>query len=128
MVVSTSGLRELLTRIDPRRRHGGVAIGRRDRAIVALLAANLTSAEVVELTGADVAFEGQRVVVRLRSAERVATIRLDPASSAAVSAWLIEKRLYGEPTPLFNGTGPSGVREIVRRHQRRQARRRRRGA
>ncbi len=105
--------------IDPRRVRGEELLGLRDRALSALAAANLTSAEIAGLCGRDVTLEsGGHLRISIADATRVAVITLEPELSAALLDWIRARRLWAAPEPLFEGIGPSAVRDALHRRRR----------
>ena len=122
----------LLSRVDPGRIFGGHAVGLRDGAVLALLAAGLTSIEISTLRASAVTMNDGQVQIAIQRRGITWSATLPTALGARLLAWLSERRLWGEEVPLFtcrrggplSHTGISGVLHRYRHHPPRPARKR----
>ena len=115
----------LLPRIDPGRVHNGVAVGLRDGALLALVAAGLSAVQIASLRASDVAMSAGRVMLAVKHEGKQGNdlfLLLSVSLGAHLLAWLSERRLWGEDTPVFHGSiGPLsqiGVRKVLLRYAR----------
>lgn len=110
--------RELIggyTAIDLGRVWGGVAVGLRDGAVLALLSAGLTPVEVSRLEGRSlVEAGGGRVKVYLRRGAWLRDVVLDAVQSARVVAWVAESETWGRERLVFGLTRQAVRRVVVR--------------
>jgi site-specific recombinase XerC len=121
----------LIPRIDPGRIHLGLAVGLRDGALLALVAAGLSAVEIAALQAAEVTLQGGRVVVSVSRQGVTWSAVLSTDLGARLLAWITECRLWSEPVPVFRGVrgGPltkDGIRKVFDRYRRCKARTRRR--
>ena len=113
---------QLLPRVDPGRLFGGRAVGLRDGALLALLAAGLTSGEASNLRATAIALIAGQVQISLQRQGIIWSATLPTALGARVFAWLSECRLWGEEEPVFTGHrgGPislDGVGRVLHRYR-----------
>lgn len=94
---------ELLARVDPGRVLAGKAIGLRDGALLALVAAGLTSVEISTLQGTAFKMIVGQVQVSIQRQGILWSAILPTALGARVLAWISECRLWGEAEPVFTG-------------------------
>ena len=114
----------LLSRVDPGRLFGGRAVGLRDGALLALLAAGLTSVEISTLRASAVTMNDSQVQIAIQRQGITWSAALPTALGARLLAWLSESRLWGEEVSLFTSrrggplshTGISGVFHRYRHH------------
>jgi site-specific recombinase XerD len=99
-LVSPARAEVLLQRIDPGRVHGDLAVGLRDGALLALIAAGLTPAEIAELRADQVRMEQGELVVVLQKAIRWSG-HLPMPLGARLLAWLTDRRAWGERVPVI---------------------------
>jgi hypothetical protein len=111
----------LLPRVDPGRLRAGRAVGLRDGAVLALIAAGLTSVEIAALRASDVTMiEGQvHVAARRRGLTWKAALPTELGSW--LLAWLSERRLWGEAELVFTGRGGGpfslvGISRVLHRY------------
>ena len=97
---------EALAEIDPGRVRGTLAVGLRDGALLALLAAGITPAEICALQASAITMERDQLHITLRRRRALWKVTLPADLGARVLAWLTENRLWADPTPVF--TGPQG--------------------
>lgn len=115
---------KLLPRVDPGRLLAGRAVGLRDGALLALIAAGLTSVEISSLQASAIKMIDGQVQVSIQRQGITWSATLPTALGARVLAWLSECRLWGEAEPVFTGRrgGPltlGGVGRVLHRYRRR---------
>lgn len=107
-----------LPHVNPGCVRGGLAVGLRDGAVLALVVAELSSREIAGLRAHQVRQVGRRVFVKLD--HRLLPLP-DPLGSRLL-AWLVEQNIWGSEEPVFAGQRgaltPEGVIKIVRRYLR----------
>ena len=114
----------LLSRVDPGRLFGGRAVGLRDGALLALLAAGLTIFDISPLRASAVTMNDGQVQIAIQRRSITWSATLPTALGARLLAWLSERRLWGEEVPLFtcrrggplSHSGISGVLHRYRHH------------
>jgi hypothetical protein len=115
---------ELLTRVDPGRLRAGKAIGLRDGALLALVAAGLTGLEITNLLASAVTMDGGQVQISVHRQGITWSAPLPTELGARLLAWLTECRLWGEAEPLFRGRrGPitqMAISRVLDRSRKRQ--------
>jgi hypothetical protein len=121
----------LLPQVDPGHLRFGWAVGLRDGALLALVAAGLSAVEIAALRASAVTMHGGRVVVSVRRHGVTWSAALPADLGSRLLVWLSECRLWADAVPVFRGArGPltaDGVRKVLNRYRRaRQARTRRR--
>lgn len=113
--------RALLPCVDPGRVLSGRAVGLRDGALLALIAAGLSTAEIVSLRASAVTMTGGHVMVTVARHDISWFAVLPTDLGARLLAWLTESRLWAVPEPLFRGRrGPLtqiGIRQVLRRYR-----------
>ncbi len=99
---------------------GGVAVGLRDGAVLALLSAGLTPQEVAHVQGRQLLEEsaGKVQVVVVRGAYQRAVV-LDPTQSARLIAWVAEAEVWGRNRAVF-GLTRQGINRIITRYCKRK--------
>ena len=111
----------LLTRIDPGRVRSGRAVGLRDGAILALVAAGFTTIQIVALPASAVSREGRRVVLSFVRYDIPRQVIVTTEIGNRLAAWLTEAKLWGSPEPLFRGCRgpltPMGIWKIINRYR-----------
>lgn len=114
--------RAVLPHVDPGRVRAGHAIGLRDGALLALIAAGLTSVEIAALRASAVSMiEGQvHVATQRRGLTWKAALPTELGSW--LLAWLSERRLWGEAVLVFTGRrgGPFslvGISRVLHRYR-----------
>jgi hypothetical protein len=119
----------LLPRVDPGRVRSGRAVGLRDGAVLALVAAGLTAVEIAALRATAIAIANHRAVVSVHRHGISWSIVLPDDLGGRLLAWLTEARIWGLPEPVFHGCrGPltsMGIWKILDRYRDSQNRRRR---
>ena len=103
MLFDPKQARFLLRRVDPGQVRSGLAVGLRDGAILALIAAGLSSAEIAGLRGSAVKMERGSVVVTVRRTHGTWSAVLAVDLGARLLAWLAETRAWDLPEPIFRG-------------------------
>ena len=108
----------------------GWPVGLRDGALLALIAAGLTTEELVELKAAAITMERGRLRIALRR-YGVAWYAVLPADlGGRVLAWLNERRLWATPEPVFTGLqaleiqgplSPLSINQILHRYRQEKA-------
>jgi integrase len=127
MYISREEARLLLFRVDPGRTRWGWPVGLRDSAVLALLAAGLTAAEISRLHTGEISVDRGRLLVQIDRLGVALPLPLPVDLGARVLAWLKARRLWGTAEPVFTGVrGPltlEGIYALVRRYRRLHARR-----
>ncbi len=118
----------LLPRVDPGRVRSGRAVGLRDGAVVALVAAGLTAVEIAALQATAITMANRQAVVSVHRHGISWSIVLPDDLGGRLLAWLAEARIWALPKPVFDGCrGPltsMGIWKIVDRYRDPQRRRR----
>lgn len=114
----------LLSRVDPGRLLAGRAVGLRDGALLALIAAGLTSVEISTLQATAIKMIDGQVQVSIQRQGITWSATLPTALGARLLAWISECRLWGEAEPVFTGRrgGPltlGGVGRVLHRYRHR---------
>ena len=111
----------LLPRVDPGRVRSGQAVGLRDGAVLALLAAGLKVAEISALRAKSIKMVGGRAVVEIEHEVSTWSRVLPTDMAARVVVWLTEAEIWGRDEPVFHGCrGPltaMGIFKIVERYR-----------
>ena len=120
----------LLPRVDPGRLLAGRAVGLRDGALIALVAAGLTCVEISALQATAIKMIDGQVQVSIQRQGIIWSATLPTALGARVLAWISECRLWGEAEPVFTGRrgGPISlgcVGRVVHRYRHRPPARKR---
>jgi len=128
MDISPEVAGELMFLANPGRVIGGLAVGLRDAAILALVAAGLSGGEIERLRADAVRMVGGRVVVMAIAASgRRSLTELDRHQGARVLAWISDQRLEGEvalfPAQKGKRLTRDGVCKVVHRYAARKRRR-----
>ena len=122
MLLRPEDARAALPHVDPGRIYNGRAVGLRDQALLVLVAAGLTSGEIVALRATSITMAAGRVVVSIRRRGAPWSRVLTTDLGAPLLAWLTEVRRWGEPGLVFEGEqGPlsaSAVRKVLDKHKR----------
>jgi integrase len=118
--------RALLQRVDPGRVRSGEAVGLRDGAVLALIAAGWSANQIASLRAADIQMQGRHMTISVNPYEDVTWITVLPAElGARLLAWLTEAKVWGLPEPVFRGCrGPltaMGIFKVFERHRDAQA-------
>jgi hypothetical protein len=113
---------QLLPRVDPGRLLAGRAVGLRDGALLALIAAGLTSVEISTLQATAIKMIDGQVQVSIQRQGITWSATLPTALGARLLAWISECRLWGEAEPVFTGRrgGPltlGGVGRVLHRYR-----------
>ncbi len=118
----------LLSRVDPGRVRSGRAVGLRDGAVLALVAAGLTAVEIAALRATAITMANHQAVLSVHRNGMSWSIVLPDDLGGRLLAWLTEARIWGRPEPLFQGCrGPltsMGIWKILDRYRDPQSRRR----
>jgi site-specific recombinase XerC len=106
---------QLLPRVDPGRLLAGQAVGLRDGALLALIAAGLTAAEISALRASAITMVEGQVQVAIQDQGITWTATLPSALGARLLAWLSECRLWAEDELVFTGRrGPLSLPRICK--------------
>jgi len=128
MPIRPDRARAVLPRVDPTRLRWGLPVGLRDGAILALIAAGLSAEEISELRASAITMSRGNLVITLRRHGVVWHAALPTDLGARLLAWLTERRLWAESTPVFTGfRGPlstMGIHQVYHRYWRRRKARR----
>ncbi|HWM91658.1 MAG TPA: hypothetical protein VN493_12900 [Thermoanaerobaculia bacterium] len=118
----------VLPRVDPGRVRSGRAVGLRDGAVLALVAAGLTAVEIAALRATAITMANRQAVVSVHRHGISWYIGLPDDLGGRLLAWLAEARIWGLPEPVFEGCrGPltaMGIWKILDRYRNPQSRRR----
>ena len=97
----------------------GRPLSKRTSALLALVAAGLTSVEIAALRGTGFTLVEGRTVITLKRRAAVWSATLPPMLAAPLMAWLTESRLWGEEAHLFSDTRgpltPAAIRKSLSR-------------
>jgi len=107
--------RAVLPRVDPARLRSGLPVGLRDGAVLALVAAGLSAAEICALQASSISMERGNLVVTIRRHGITWQAVLPIDLGARLLAWLTECRLWAVHAPVF--TGPQGPLSRTAIHQ-----------
>lgn len=112
---------ELLSRIDPGRVRSGQAIGLRDGALLALVAAGLSAVEIAALRASAITMTSGKLLVAVRRNGLTWFVVLPTDLGARLLAWLSESRLWAVPEPVFRGCRgaltPIGICKVLDRYR-----------
>jgi len=104
----------------------GLPVGLRDGALLALVAAGLSSEEIAGLKASQISMAEGRLVISFRRPGVTCLVILSANLGSRLLAWLSERRLWSLPEPVFGPLTSIGVRMVLVRY--RKALRRRRSA
>ncbi len=111
----------LLPKIDPGRVRSGIAVGLRDGALMALVAAGLSTSEITALRASAITLSGGQILIAVHRQRTTWTAALPTDLGARLLAWLSESRLWSEPEPVFRGPRgpltPIGIRKVLERYR-----------
>jgi hypothetical protein len=112
----------LLPRVDPGRERAGKAIGLRDGALLALIAAGLTSVEIAALRASAVTVIDNQIHVATQRRGLTWKAALPAQLGSWLLAWLSERRIWGEAELVFTGRrgGPFslvGISRVLHRYR-----------
>lgn len=93
----------LLPKVDPGRERAGKAIGLRDGAVLALIAAGLTSVEISALRASAVTVIDKQVHVATQRRGLTWKAALPTELGSWLLAWISERRIWGEAELVFIG-------------------------
>jgi hypothetical protein len=123
MQTSPEQARQLLPRVNPGRVLGGLAVGLRDGAILALVAAGLNGAEIAALHAEAVRSFGGHLFIRTRDRGPWGAplwAELDTALGSRLLSWLSERRIWATDEAVFAGQRGrltrTGVCKVVARY------------
>ena len=115
---------ELLPRVDPGRVYSGKAVGLRDGALLALVAAGLSAVEIAALRASAITMADSKLVIAVHRYGITWSAPLPTDLGARLLAWLMESRLWAVPEPVFPGArGPltaEGIRTVLKRYRNHQ--------
>jgi site-specific recombinase XerC len=96
----------------------------RQSALLALIAAGLTAREIAALQASAITMERGRLLVTLRRHGVTWKAFLPTELAPHVLVWLSERRLWGEPAPVFTGRqgrlSPAAIYQTLRRCNQKQ--------
>ena len=112
----------LLPKVDPGRERAGKAIGLRDGALLALIAAGLTSVEISALRASAVTMIDSQVHVATQRRGLTWKAALPTDLGARLLVWISERRIWGEAELVFTGRrgGPLslvGISRVLHRYR-----------
>jgi site-specific recombinase XerD len=120
--------RAVLPQVDPARLVLGWPVGLRDGALLALIAAGLSAAEICALPASAITMERGNLLVTVRRHGILWKVVLPTDLGARLPAWLTESRLWADPTPVLYGPrGPltrTAIHQILHRYRRQRRSRR----
>lgn len=112
---------DLLPRVDLGRVRSGRAVGLRDGAVLALVAAGFSAVEIAALRASAVTMENRQVVVSIHRHGVPWSAILSTDLGARLYVWLSEADIWGLPEPLFRGCRgpltPMGIWKILDRYR-----------
>ena len=115
----------LLPRVNPGRVRSGRAVGLRDGAVLALIAAGFSAVEIAAFQASNIKMENRWVVVLYYRNESPWFVTLPGNLGARLVAWLTETQLWESPEPLFQGCRgpltPMGIWKILERYRKLQS-------
>jgi hypothetical protein len=113
--------RKLLACIDPGRVRSGQAVGLRDGALLALVAAGLSAVEIAALRASAITTTNGKLLVSVRRHRLAWFVVLPIDLGGHLIAWLTECRLWAVPEPVFRGSrGPLtaiGICKVLERYR-----------
>jgi hypothetical protein len=113
--------RKLLACIDPGRVRSGQAVGLRDGALLALVAAGLSAVEIAALRASAITTTNGKLLVSVRRHRLSWFVVLPIDLGGHLIAWLTECRLWAVPEPVFQGSrGPLtaiGICKVLDRYR-----------
>jgi integrase len=95
--------RTLLSGTDRAPQRSRRPVGLRDAALLALIAAGLTAREIAALQATAITMDRGHLLITLRRHGVIWKALLPTDLGAHLLAWLSERRIWGEPTPVFTG-------------------------
>ena len=107
--------RVILVQVDPTRLRSGWPVGLRDGALLALVAAGLSAEEICGLHASSISMDRGNLLIAVRRHGILWKAVLPTDLGARLLAWLTERRLWADATPVF--TGPKGPLSRVAIHQ-----------
>lgn len=111
---------ELLPHVDPGRVRSGRAVGLRDGALLALVAAGLSATEIAALQASAITMVDTRLVLAVHRHGITWSAPLPIDLGARLLAWLTESRLWAVPEPVFRGQRgpltPVGICAVLKRY------------
>ena len=112
---------DLLSHVDPGRVRSGRAVGLRDGALLALVAAGLSAVEIATLRASAITMAGGQIMIEVRRHGILWSATLPTDIGARLLAWLSESRLWAVPEPVFRGSrGPltsTGICKVLERYR-----------
>jgi hypothetical protein len=121
MHISPEEARTLLSCADPGRLRWGWPIGLRDCAVLALIAAGLSAAEVSHLQASAITMDRGQLLVQIQRRDILQPFPLPVDLGARLLAWLSERRLWAAAVPVFDSLqGPlttNAVYQILHRYR-----------
>ena len=115
MPIRPERARAVLPRVDPARLRSGCPVGLRDGELLALVAAGLSAEEICALLASSITMNRERLLVAVRRHDVTWWAVMPIDLGARLLAWLTERRLWAERTPVF--TGPRGPLSPMAIHQ-----------
>lgn len=103
MLIRSRRARAALPHVELDRMRSGWPVGLRDGAILALLAAGLTTEEICGLRASAITMDRGDLVVTVHRDGVTWRAAMPPDLGARLLAWLTERRLWGDPVPVFSG-------------------------
>lgn len=94
--------RAALPHVEPGRVYSGWPVGLRDSAVLALLAAGLTTEEICGLRASSITMDRGELVVKVHRDGVTWHAAMPPDLGARLLAWITERRLWGDPMPVFS--------------------------
>ena len=124
MPIRPERARAVLSRVDPTRLRSGWPVGLRDGALLALVAAGLSAEEICGLHASSITMDRGNLLVAVRRHGVTWTAVLPVDLGARLLAWLSERRLWADPTPVFPGPqgklSPMAIHQILHRYRQRK--------
>jgi site-specific recombinase XerC len=124
MPIRPERARAVLPRVDPTRLRSGCPVGLRDGALLALVAAGLSAEEISGLHASSITMDRGNLLVAVRRHGLTWTAVLPVDLGARLLAWLTERRLWADPTPVFPGPqgklSPMAIHQVLHRYRQRK--------
>jgi hypothetical protein len=121
-------VRTLLSGTDRAPQRSRRPVDLRDGALLALVAAGLTAREIAALQASSITMDRGHLLITLRRHGVIWKALLPADLGAHLLAWLSERRIWGEPAPVFTGRQgrltPTAVYLTLHRNRRERKNRR----
>jgi len=121
MPLNPERAREVLPLVDPGRLRWGWPVGLRDGALLALVAAGLTTEELVALQATAITMDRGTLRVDLPRHGQAWSVNLTVDLASRLLAWLTERRIWATAETVFTGIQgpltPMGIHQVLHRYR-----------